>query len=796
MIKKVIIVADEVIHEFLSERYPDWDTQYPVTSIDDLWNGLSNGSLSDESQIVLFSDQYHDVTNVSEDFELAVATLAPEAMTMIISYEPSLSAVIAERVRQIASRDGLAQGPLYFINPETPVSDIDNAMESHSSADPDVDPSFAKEYTQTQVVDQHPDAGEDRNGIVITSTSSKGGSGKCVPLSTVTFDPITGLPRTFAEIFADENADLAYSFDGKEIFAAKINDKIDNGTKTTYSLTTSTGRNIRATANHPFLTRSGWKSLGDLAVGEDVALPRSMPLPLQPVKVSKSELAGLAKALVSSRVTADKVSAAYRLDVHQLRGLLSLLWANKGSVVGDEVGIDHLPSRVCAERIQSLLLRLEVQSRIEVLETGRWFLHIEPEYRAKAQEHVKAALEDESGILVTGALLTPRLERSEGIEQRIENPADGTVFWDAVASIEYHGPERVVDLEILDTHNFVANDIIVHNSSTALLLASQIAQSSRRSVEAGLAERPLDVCVVDMDVRDGQIGFLIGQMSPTALNIRAEGDWSAETIRKNLVYDNRLGIHALLAPKRGRTADDTPPEFYAVIIRELRTIFDVVIMDTSVNYLDRLIETVCLPEADAILFVTDLGISSVFGMVRWFDEVTTAQEDGGIGIDKGKIGVVINKSIPGVGMDRERVTRASQGAPLVGVIPLDSAAFFTAANRNRLDEMLNHPTIGPAYFKLARKVIGNRYPLTEVVPQESIERAGVVTHGGETPAAAPTGRGRKAQQQAPTQQQFTPVPLGGGQRQGVVPPPPGAYPGYQGAPVAEPVKKRGLFGRK
>ena len=41
---------------------------------------------------------------------------------------------------------------------------------------------------------------------------------------------------------------------------------------------------------------------------------------------------------------------------------------------------------------------------------------------------------------------------------------DNDILWDRIVSIEPAGEERTYDLEIADTHNFVANDIIVHNS--------------------------------------------------------------------------------------------------------------------------------------------------------------------------------------------------------------------------------------------------------------------------------------------------------------------------------------------
>src|SRR5262249_23718145 len=46
-------------------------------------------------------------------------------------------------------------------------------------------------------------------------------------------------------------------------------------------LTTRLGRSIRATGNHKFLTITGWKRLDELASGEQLALPRTLPGPEQ-----------------------------------------------------------------------------------------------------------------------------------------------------------------------------------------------------------------------------------------------------------------------------------------------------------------------------------------------------------------------------------------------------------------------------------------------------------------------------------------------------------------------------------
>ena len=239
-------------------------------------------------------------------------------------------------------------------------------------------------------------------------------------------------------------------------------------------------------------------------------------------------------------------------------------------------------------------------------------------------------------------------------------------------------------------------------STAAIILAASIARASR---DAG---SPLSVCVVDMDTRDGQVASLIGKYMPTALNIRVQPVWDEQTIRRHLVREDSLGIDALLAPIRPRTADTVGPEFYRTMIRSLQRMYDVVVMDTSVQYLDPLIADVCLPEADEVLFITTLASTAVQGMARALREITTPIEESGLGISRDKIGIIVNQSVAGVGMQREQILAAGLGVPVVGVIPLATKDVLTATNLHRMDTLLDHPLVGPAYNELARACLPGR----------------------------------------------------------------------------------------
>jgi len=63
------------------------------------------------------------------------------------------------------------------------------------------------------------------------------------------------------------------------------------GKKSVFNLKTRLGRNIRATANHRFLTIGGWKRLDELSVGEHLALPRLLHGELYQQTLPDAELA-------------------------------------------------------------------------------------------------------------------------------------------------------------------------------------------------------------------------------------------------------------------------------------------------------------------------------------------------------------------------------------------------------------------------------------------------------------------------------------------------------------------------
>jgi replicative DNA helicase len=70
-----------------------------------------------------------------------------------------------------------------------------------------------------------------------------------------------------------------------------------SGTKEVFRVRLTSGREVHATANHPFLTLDGWVPLGGLAPQSRVAIPRQVPAPLHTNEVPEAEIIMLAHLL-------------------------------------------------------------------------------------------------------------------------------------------------------------------------------------------------------------------------------------------------------------------------------------------------------------------------------------------------------------------------------------------------------------------------------------------------------------------------------------------------------------------
>lgn len=111
---------------------------------------------------------------------------------------------------------------------------------------------------------------------------------------------------------------------------------------------------------------------------------------------------------------------------------------------------------------------------------------------------------NEIGIYSKETPLAQVIETLEG-KRSLSDLASSELYWDPIVSIEPMGLCQVYDLTIPETHNFVANDICVHNTSFAMNMAENVAIKTGKGVAVFSMEMPGDALAMRMMSSLGQI---------------------------------------------------------------------------------------------------------------------------------------------------------------------------------------------------------------------------------------------------------------------------------------------------
>ncbi|MCG2621832.1 replicative DNA helicase [Arthrobacter sp. I2-34] len=336
----------------------------------------------------------------------------------------------------------------------------------------------------------------------------------CLTADTRVLRSDTGAETTMGELFASGAKDVpVWSLDESLRYVERhLTHVFSTGVKPVYKLTLASGKTVRATANHPFLTYEGWRALGNLSVGDRLGVPRHVNGPSGRTDWEDARVSTLARilamaeqeALVSEEKAGDGhimesltfvPEDVFSLPKRQIALFLGQLWARRGDIGQDGGGSATLACRSSqlAEGIVRLLLRFGISASLRrepgctaVVIDGaddlrRFLQEIQPlggQHEAAVElldlvrdataadgsvpssdpwGEVGSILRDGSAPALGG--VTAVLDREE-----IDVLAINDLLWDGIVSIVPDGEEEVFDATVLGNHNFVANGIAVHNS--------------------------------------------------------------------------------------------------------------------------------------------------------------------------------------------------------------------------------------------------------------------------------------------------------------------------------------------
>ena len=118
----------------------------------------------------------------------------------------------------------------------------------------------------------------------------------CVTAGTRLLRADTGAEVTIGDLLSSgERGVRLWSVDERmRMVACEVTNVFPSGVKEVFRVRLASGREVEATANHPFLTVDGWCALGDLTVGDRVATPRRVPAPVEPVPMAEERVVLLA----------------------------------------------------------------------------------------------------------------------------------------------------------------------------------------------------------------------------------------------------------------------------------------------------------------------------------------------------------------------------------------------------------------------------------------------------------------------------------------------------------------------
>lgn len=238
-------------------------------------------------------------------------------------------------------------------------------------------------------------------------------------------------------------------------------------------------------------------------------------------------------------------------------------------------------------------------------------------------------------------------------------------------------------------------------STTSLLTTGYISKASKKAYIEEARENNLNVCLVDLDVRDGQLWFLTKAVRPkTIIDLYSLGNPTVETINDVAYTDDRLDFDLIFAPKQPKFAKEIPPIYYAKLISQLKDIYDVIILDTSVNYLDDLLSKVAYKISDKIVFVSDMGISSIMGCTKWIQANVFNEENEENNIPGEKIAIVFNKALKNIGIEPHVLEKSAKGLPIISMIPSYPIMITHAANTGDVPSTLSSEYINKSVKRI------------------------------------------------------------------------------------------------
>ncbi|MBI2597071.1 VCBS repeat-containing protein [Candidatus Daviesbacteria bacterium] len=295
---------------------------------------------------------------------------------------------------------------------------------------------------------------------------------------------------------------LSLNEETEEFEYQRVEKLLDMGRKGVYELTTLSGRTIKTTGNHPYLTRltskeskptfevvyqspiddAGWVKVSNLKVGDKIAVLEDL-------------MPGAAGFF-----------AKHIPDYSQSNNSNAKSYLSQGNLWGQ---VNHTSSNISSVATASFQ---------EMIANRMFPVNIIGSLEANmAINQAATKLEQTAEKTFSWAVVGSK----ENLISQNTTTRGNTYQWDEIVSIRYIGYEHVYDLQIANTHNFVGNDIVAHNTYISGNVGIGFTSPDRSLQIAG-----------DITTSSPTIASLLG---PAGSQLGISGS-SSNTLNKKLVF--------------------------------------------------------------------------------------------------------------------------------------------------------------------------------------------------------------------------------------------------------------------
>ncbi len=244
-----------------------------------------------------------------------------------------------------------------------------------------------------------------------------------------------------------------------------------------------------ATDGWATLLTSGQPQLGYATVSERLARQ------VQHLLLRFGIIAALKKRAVKYK---DERRTAWQLDITDSGSIKSFI--EHIGIHGKEANLSTIGQALSLRRVQTNrdLIPVEVWQQLGIAKAGESWSSIARRACIKGHTNIHVGRR---------ALSRPRLQALASVLDcpSLNDLATSEVYWDEIVSIEFVGDKQVYDLTIPESHNFIANDICVHNTALCLTLAQNAALQAGAVVGVFSLEMSKESLVTRMLCSEGRV---------------------------------------------------------------------------------------------------------------------------------------------------------------------------------------------------------------------------------------------------------------------------------------------------